>query len=790
MKYFITFVTSALFVLGGFAQNKNIVQLGYKSYPNSTLHGRTSDVWGYVDTTGKEYAIVGLQRGVSIVDVTDPSNLTEVFYTSGASSIWRDIKTWNKHAYITNETSGGLMIIDMSNLPGAITSSDVSYHTGSSYPFTSAHNIYIDENGLGYIFGANYGKGGAIFLDLNNNPKAPQEVGVFDSLYFHDGMARGDTLWGSAVYQGVFAAIDVSNRSNPTIMATYFTSGFFTHNNWISDDGNTLFTTDEISSGAIGAYDVSDLSNIDELDIIRSNPGSGVIPHNTHVYGDFLVTSYYRDGLTIVDATMPDRLVQVADFDTSPLLAGNGFNGCWGAYPYLPSGNVLATDIERGLYVLGVDYVKGVYLEGNTRAFSDSSNLGNTQIIDLNGGINFSSNLNAFYKNSYADSGLYQFAFFKPGYLWDTLNVYMQSGQLHVEDVYLRRSTTFILKGSVRDMDNGDPVPFSDIYMVDGNLQYRAQTDADGNFSINGVYEGDYTITAGKWTYKNSCERLILTGNDSIGLEIEEGIYDDFTFENGWLSATSISKGMWEKQRFTENLGIPLVDEPNGDVIDDCNDFAYVTGRSGSSNHDVDGGSTWLYSPWIDMSDIKHPMLDLAIWFRNDAPSGMEDTLHLFASSDSVNYVPLAKIHNAMGITQSEWIDTSFAMWDKGLDLDHVLIMARIEDLGDDHLLEAGIDRFEVTGPFVGIDEAQEGKELVSIYPNPFEGVINYELRSAFKLDAIKISDVSGRVVSTMRTQQAKGQIQLSDEIPGGLYLVEFISIENERLVRRVLKKP
>lgn len=55
----------------------NLTQLGKLTYP--AAKGNLSDIWGYVDTTGKEYAIVGLQKGVSIVDVSNPSNPVEVF---------------------------------------------------------------------------------------------------------------------------------------------------------------------------------------------------------------------------------------------------------------------------------------------------------------------------------------------------------------------------------------------------------------------------------------------------------------------------------------------------------------------------------------------------------------------------------------------------------------------------------------------------------------------------------------------------------------------------------------
>ena len=60
-------------------------------------------------------------------------------------------------------------------------------------------------------------------------------------------------------------------------------------------------------------------------------------------------------------------------YDTYTQGSGNGFNGCWGVYPFLPSGTIVASDIDNGLFVLQPTYVRGCYLEGT--------------ITDLNSGI-------------------------------------------------------------------------------------------------------------------------------------------------------------------------------------------------------------------------------------------------------------------------------------------------------------------------------------------------------------------------------------------------------------------
>ena len=66
-----------------------------------------NDIWGYEDTSGNEYALVGMTTGVSIVDVTNPDVPNELFFISGPNSTWRDIKTWDGYAYVTNETDSG-----------------------------------------------------------------------------------------------------------------------------------------------------------------------------------------------------------------------------------------------------------------------------------------------------------------------------------------------------------------------------------------------------------------------------------------------------------------------------------------------------------------------------------------------------------------------------------------------------------------------------------------------------------------------------------------------------------
>ena len=139
--------------------------------------------------------------------------------------------------------------------------------------------------------------------------------------------------------------VDVSVPSSPVVLSSWDTPSQFAHNIWPSDDNAYCYTTDEVVSGFIASYDMSDLQNVVEADRTRHPLTEGVIPHNSHFINDYVVSSHYRDGLTIHDVSDPTNMVLTGYFDSSPM-AGGGFNGAWGAWPYLPSGNLLISDIS------------------------------------------------------------------------------------------------------------------------------------------------------------------------------------------------------------------------------------------------------------------------------------------------------------------------------------------------------------------------------------------------------------------------------------------------------------
>ena len=63
-----------------------------------------------------------------------------------------------------------------------------------------------------------------------------------------------------------------------------------------------------------------------------------------------LVVSHYADGTRFLDISDPENPIEVGYYDTSEI--EGLYVGNWGTYVDLPSGNIISSDIESGLYVL------------------------------------------------------------------------------------------------------------------------------------------------------------------------------------------------------------------------------------------------------------------------------------------------------------------------------------------------------------------------------------------------------------------------------------------------------
>ena len=430
---------------------------------NISLSDEASDIWGYVDDQGIEYAVISTYENVLIYSLLDPSNpqLTADIPVEGSS--WHDMKSYGKYIYHVSESDeDGITIINMSDINN-ITHTLYEPYINLDQKILSVHNIFIDEFGVLYACGSNV-EGGTIFFDLYTDPEEPPMLGYQHDNYTHDVYVRKNIMYSSQIFEGTLEMYDVSDKSNPERIAGFESSNTFTHNSWLSDDGNFVFTTDERANSFVDAYDISDLSNIERVDKINSETGNdGVIPHNTHYRDGFLITSWYTDGVVVTDATRPDILVNVGRYDTF-ISDDTGFDGCWGVYPFLPSGIIIASDISEGLFVLQPNYQHASYIEGTVTNAISGIALNQTEITIESTSVQTNGNAAGQYKAGIAESGSYIVTASRSGFVPQSKKVILVPGQTHILDFQLYDNT-------LADIDN-DMDGYSIINDCDDNNEY------------------------------------------------------------------------------------------------------------------------------------------------------------------------------------------------------------------------------------------------------------------------------------------------------------------------------
>ncbi len=385
-----------------------------------------ADIWGFVDlNTAREYALIGLRNGMAVFDVTDPRAPFEVGHVSGTSSTWRDAKVlqrfdraagrWKSYAYVSSEVGGRLIVVDLTGLPNRI-------GLARERPETSIHNVHVsnvdlatgvplDETGappLLYALGGSDNAGGFVAYDLSD-PLNPVVVANSTGGYSHDAASflvtdsRASTCGGQGACpvlidfnEDTFDLWDFGTASRPRMLSSTTYPGVrYVHSGWPTEDGRHVFVHDElderrqeVTQTTVRVFSLGRFTNP-----VLAGSWSGTtaaIDHNGFVRGNRYYLSNYSRGLTVLDITDPTGPTQAGYFDTYPTNDATTYSGAWGVYPFLPSGNLLVSDIAGGLYVLGdrtrasehgkVGFTTGAFggAEGNavsvTVARSDGSN--------------------------------------------------------------------------------------------------------------------------------------------------------------------------------------------------------------------------------------------------------------------------------------------------------------------------------------------------------------------------------------------------------------------------------
>ena len=375
--------------------------LGYVSLEQMNAESG-NDCWGWTDPlTGKEYALMGLDNGTGIIDISDPFNPNYLgkIPTATLSSTWRDIKVYKDHAFIVSEAAGhGMQIFDLSKLRDI---TDVQeFQPDLLYEgYGHSHNIAINtETGVAYTAGTGTSRSPRVIHAVDiTNPLSPNLLIEYPEFgYTHDAQVviyngpDQDHL-GKELYVGSnedrVVIVDITDKTTPVLISSFFYDHQYTHQSWLTEDHRFLLMGDELdeidNSGALinkTRTVIIDLENLDEpirnFDYVSD---TDAIDHNGYVKGSKFYLASYTSGLRVIDILNIGQksIREVGYFDTYPHAThdqgtvnsnnrwgdpgghdGNKgqnspfFNGAWSVYPYFQSRNIIISDINSGLFIV------------------------------------------------------------------------------------------------------------------------------------------------------------------------------------------------------------------------------------------------------------------------------------------------------------------------------------------------------------------------------------------------------------------------------------------------------
>lgn len=366
---------------------------------------------------------------VAFIEAPSGDQRDFVTYTDPASG--------STYLYSVCEGNGkGLLIVDITNLPSGFTILDDEYYIGNydEACCKDAHNIQLDEaNGLLLICGIHHDTNPVtpyvmVMLDIQAHPMFPSERQVFDfcsdgTYYVHDVYFNNNKLYTASIGPnpvGPAPPGTLVNFYEPTISSGQFDvtgsidpypvnqSPLFSvddlnhvvHDVYVNETHTLMVTSDEHILGQAIFWDISNPASITEVGRYNGHRtvfADTVAQHNHVLKGDRCYTAHYSNGLWVLDVSDPGNVQEIAYYDTylqhnygnySTYLDkfyyqalpdfnrySTGYFGAWGVFADLPSGNILVSDMNNGLYVLNncvpEDNQSGANLTLTTASYSN-----------------------------------------------------------------------------------------------------------------------------------------------------------------------------------------------------------------------------------------------------------------------------------------------------------------------------------------------------------------------------------------------------------------------------------
>lgn len=618
-----------------------------------------NDCWGYVSPSGREYAIMGLEGGFGFVEITDPVNPQIIATIPGPASPWHDVKVIGPYAYGVSEGGAGIQVMNMTNIDAGQVTLVRNWTTGG---YSTTHNIIAAEDSdTLWICGANIGNGGLIRIGLSN-PALPTLVGGWTQMYVHDAhivtwrdgpLAGRDIAFCAAGFglgevETGLRVVDVTNPASPQVLATLlYPGGAYAHQVWLSEDRRFLYLNDELDETINVNQTTTRVFNVENpaapFLVSTFSTGLPAIDHNLYVHNGMIFQSNYRSGLRVFDALDPANPVPLAYFDTYPGSDSNEYNGAWSNYPFFPSGTIIVSDIERGLFVLRLDAepaAVAVSLAGQAPA---TVTPGGGDAIDAR------------------------------AFVRDEANP--------VASVVLMVDTGsgFAPVAATENADGSFSAVFPPAPCGTDVRAYFVATAADGQQAF-------FPKTA-------PAETIALEVAD----EVIEVFADDFSTDRGWTVGApgdDATTGIWTRVAPNGTAAQP------GQAL--FGDLCFVTGQhfgGGVGSSDIDGGRTTLTSPAVDLSALDDTTaISYWRWYSNTAgASPAADVFRIDISADNGQTWSNVETVGPDGPEVSGgWFQHRFRPADFNALTSQVRLRFVASDEGAGSVVEAALDGFRV----------------------------------------------------------------------------------------------
>ncbi|OUU25155.1 MAG: hypothetical protein CBC13_02430 [Planctomycetia bacterium TMED53] len=612
-----------------------------------------NDCWGYTSPTGREYALMAHSSGTTVIEISNPGNPQILTTIDGPNALHRDVKTYDSFAYIVSEGGSGIQVVDLSNIDnGVVTLSGTVNDVGSS----ATHNVAIDE-ASGFLYRCGGGGNGLRIYSLAN-PALPTFVGSWNERYVHDVQVktiphpvtqelRQIAFSCSGSNPARLDIVDVTDKINPVVLSsTPYPGGVYSHQGWLSTDNQYFYLGDELDETGSQetetfVFDVSDWSAPSVITVFTS--GNPSINHNMYTLGNRIYQANYRSGMRILDDSDPMNITEVAYFDTVPEDDNASMNGLWSVYPYFPSGIVIGSDFQKGLFVWSVQQAP----------FGFAYPLGVPDLISPVGGL------------------LTVEIVVDPAFTLDSASptLWVSSGTGFTA-IPLQVNPSGFYEAEFPVLECGSEIQW---YVSAQTLTGESQLDPPG--APSGFYTG-------------------LVGEGQTLL-----VEDTMETNSGWtigLPSDTATTGVWELGDPNGTTAQPEDDQTPGGTS------CWFTGQTppggGVGDNDIDGGATTLLSPVYDLSTGVDPILRYYQWFSNDAgASPGTDVFRVEISSDGgTSWVLLEETGPSGPGTGGGWTLREFVLSSVIPLTSSVQLKFIANDQGAPSVVEAAIDDLQI----------------------------------------------------------------------------------------------